>query len=89
LTPTSIVRSDKFKKQYQSLPDAVKRKLSRKLLLFGEDVFHQSVRPEKVKSEGDLWKFKVDDDYECVFELCKSTAVLHLIVAHAEFDRMF
>ena len=89
LTPNSLARTDTFASQYQALPQAIKKKVDRKILLIGEDVFHRSVRSEKVQSDKRFWKFKVDDDYEAVFTLADGVVTFCFVVDHSAFDKMF
>jgi len=89
LTPSSLGYTDTFASQYHALPQAIKKKVNRKLRLLSEDVHHESVRPCKVKSDKRYWEFKVDDDYEAVFKLNSARVMMYFVVDHKTFDKMF
>lgn len=89
LIPSEIERTDKFKKMYHELDSQIKKKLDRKLGYLKQDVFHSSLRTEHIKKTKDYWKFKVDDNYECVFALRGSKVSLMIVVDHNTFDKTF
>jgi mRNA-degrading endonuclease RelE of RelBE toxin-antitoxin system len=63
-----FIRSERFKRAFQSLPKEVQKKAVRALRLMAEDVFYPSVVVKKVKGYPSIWEARVDIKYRLTFQ---------------------
>jgi len=55
-----FIRSEQFKRAFQSLPKDVQKKGARALRLMTEDMFHPSQVVKKVQGYPDIWEARKD-----------------------------
>ena len=79
-----IFRSDSFKRDYQRLPEKVKRQAEKALHLLVANFSHPSLRAKKIKSRENIWEGRVAKDYRFSFEIRGDTYVLRRIGKHEE-----
>ena len=58
-----VRRTNRFKKDYQNLPEAIQRRVDAKLRFLLRDARHPSLRVHKVQGVEGLWEFSVTMNY--------------------------
>ena len=74
--------SDRFKKQYKSLPNEIQHKFNEKLVLFLNDMLHPSLRVKKIQGVQNRWEGSITMKYRFTFHFEKDTAVFRAIGTH-------
>jgi len=74
--------TDRFRKQYQVLPEAKKTKLDKQLGFLLSNLRHPSLRAKKYDEAKDIWQARVDDDYRFYFMIEGDTCILLSIIPH-------
>lgn len=83
-----IRRTERFKKDYQKLPEDVPERVDRKLRLLLRDPRHPSLRVHKVRGVEGLWEFSVTMNYRLLFEIEGEHYVLLRVGPHRIVDRI-
>jgi mRNA interferase RelE/StbE len=74
--------TDRFRKQYQALPEAKKTKFDKQLGFLLANLRHPSLRAKKYDEARDIWQARVDDDYRFYFIIEGDTYTLLSIIPH-------
>ena len=74
--------SNKFKKQYRSLPQEVRQAFQEKLALFLADMLHPSLRVKKIKGVQNRWEGSVTMKGRFTFHYDEETVVFRTIGTH-------
>ncbi len=82
-----VLRSDRFKKDYQDLDPETQTQLDKQLRLLLQNPRHPSLRVHKIKSTKGLWEFRISQGYRCVFNIEGNAYVLLQIGPHKIIDR--
>jgi len=64
-----IRRTDRFKKDYRTLPKDIQRRVDEKLTFLLRDPRHPSLRVHKIRGAKGLWEFSVTTHYRVLFEI--------------------
>ena len=64
-----FVSTERFKKDYQSLPKEIQKKTLRALRLLAEDTFYPSLGVKKVQGAPGIWEARIDLKYRMTFQL--------------------
>jgi mRNA-degrading endonuclease RelE of RelBE toxin-antitoxin system len=64
-----FIRSERFKRAFQSLPKEVQKKAARALRLMAEDMFYPSLVVKKVQGYTGVWEARVDIKYRLTFQV--------------------
>ena len=64
-----FIRSERFKRAFQSLPKEVQKKAVRALRLMAEDMFYPSLVAKKVQGYTGVWEARVDIKYRLTFQV--------------------
>ena len=72
-----IIYSPQFKREYQQLPDFIKRKAERKEKIFRNNPFDIRLKTHKLGGRlSDLWSFSIDYRYRIIFEFIDERKVV-------------
>ena len=82
-----IIQTDSFKKDYQRLPEKVKKQTDKALKLLAANLFHPSLRAKKIKSREGIWEGTITKGYRFSFEIRGNTYILRRIGKHEELLR--
>jgi addiction module RelE/StbE family toxin len=82
-----IRRTRRFKKNYQTLPQRIQRRVDDKLQFLLRDPRHPSLRIHKVRGVEGLWELSVTMDYRILFEIEEGLYVLLAVGPHQIVDR--
>lgn len=63
-----FVRSERFKRAFQSLPKEVQKKTVRALRLMSENVFYPSLVVKRVQGYTGVWEARIDIKYRLTFQ---------------------
>lgn len=74
--------AEPFRKDFAGLPDTIKKKASKALVLFEADPRHPSLRVEKIDSARDIWSARVDRNYRLTFQWIPGGIRLRRIGSH-------
>ncbi len=77
-------RAERFKKQYQKLPQQIQRLTNQKLGFLLENFNHPSLRVKKYKGEKDVWEASITMNYRLTFRIEGDTYILLAIGTHTE-----
>ena len=80
-------RAERFKKQYQKLPQQIQRLTNQKLGFLLEDFRHPSLRVKKYKGEKDVWEASITMNYRFTFRIEDSTYRLRRVGTHEIYRR--
>ena len=64
-----FIRSERFKRAFQSLPKELQNKAVRALRLIAEDMFYPSLVAKKVQGYTGVWEARVDIKYRLTFQV--------------------
>ncbi len=64
-----IRRTDRFKKDYRTLPKDIQQRVDEKLRFLLRDPRHPSLRVHKIRGAKGLWEFSVTTKYRVLFEI--------------------
>ena len=74
--------SNKFKKQYKSLPYEIRQVFNEKLALFLNDMLHPSLRVKKIKGVQNRWEGSITMKYRFTFHFDEDIVVFRTIGTH-------
>ena len=74
--------SQKFKKQYRSLPKEIRDAFNEKLSLFLSDMLHPSLRVKKIQGVQNRWEGSITMKYRFTFHFEEDTVVFRTIGTH-------
>ena len=74
--------SNKFKKQYKTLPQEIRQAFNEKLGLFLTDMLHPSLRVKKIQGVQNRWEGSITMKYRFTFHFDGDTVVLRAIGTH-------
>jgi mRNA interferase RelE/StbE len=77
-----IRHTDRFKKDYRSLPENIQRRVDEKLNFLLRDPRHPSLRAHKIRGVKGLWEFSVTMNYRVLFEINGEFFVLLAVGPH-------
>lgn len=79
---TSYQFSNRFKKQYQSLPLEIQAAFDAKLELFLKNMLHPSLRVKRIQGTHDRWEGSITMKYRFTFEMTESHVIFRTIGTH-------
>ncbi len=77
-----IRRTDRFKKDYRTLPKNIRRRVDEKLSFLLRDPKHPSLRTHKIRGVKGLWELSVTMSYRVLFEINGEFFVLLAVGPH-------
>jgi mRNA interferase RelE/StbE len=84
---TSYQFTNKFKKEYQTLPREIQNNFDKKLSLLLEDIFHPSLRAKRIQGTKNRWEASITMKYRFTFELHGNKAIFRTIGTHDILSR--
>ena len=74
--------SNRFKKQYQSLPFKIQSTFDAKLELFLKNMLHPSLRVKRIQGTQDRWEGSITMKYRFTFEMSETHVIFRTIGTH-------
>ena len=82
-----LVFADRFKRNYQALPRAIRQRFEKQLKLFLQDPTHPSLRIHRYKTEPNVWEASVTMQYRFTFSIAQERIIFRNIGSHRIIDR--
>ena len=79
----NAVTTPKFKKAYDKLPQALKKKTKKAINFLKQDLFYPSLNTKKMRGS-DLWEARVDKHYRLTFSKGEDAITLLTVGPHDE-----
>jgi mRNA interferase RelE/StbE len=77
-----LQRSERFKREFQSLPATIQRRAEKQLALFLNNSRHPSLRIKKMQGIPGIWEGRITRSYRFTFELHNDLCILLRIGTH-------
>ena len=77
-----IVKSPRFKKEFDALPEQIKERARKQFALFLQNPRHRSLRIKKMEGWHDIWEGRITGDYRFTFTQEGDTYHLRRIGKH-------
>ena len=77
-----LERTDRFKRDFISLPESIKRRAERQLILFVQNPRHPSLRIKKMEGTKDIWEGRITKGYRFTFQVRAVFCTLRRIGTH-------
>jgi len=74
--------SNSFKKQYQTLPEEIRKAFKEELVLFLTNMHHPSLRVKKIQGDENRWEGSITMKYRFTFHFDEETVVFRTIGTH-------
>ena len=84
---TSYRFTNKFKKEYRTLPKEIQNNFDKKLVLLLENICHPSLRVKRIQGTKDRWEGSITMKYRFTFELHENKAIFRTIGTHDILSR--
>ena len=84
---TSYQFSNRFKKQYQSLPQQIQTAFDAKLELFLNNMLHPSLRVKRIQGIQNRWEGSITMKYRFTFEISETYVIFRTIGTHDILNR--
>ena len=78
----NVCYTDRFERQYRSLPEPLKAKVDKQVRLLAENLRHPPLRAKKYDEGRGLWQARVDRRYRFYFEVQGDTCTLLSVIPH-------
>jgi len=90
MTPSSVIRTEPFKRDFRRLPEAIKRRTEAALRLLLSNPHHPSLRVKKVRGEiikgyGNIFEGRITRDYRFFFLIATDAYILLACGKHDDF----
>ena len=79
--------SNRFKKQYQSLPQEIQTAFDAKLELFLKKMLHPSLMVKRIQGTQDRWEGSITMKYRFTFEISETYVIFREIGTHGILNR--
>jgi len=79
--------SNRFKKQYRSLPQEIQAAFDAKLELFLRNMQHPSLRVKRIHGTQDRWEGSITMKYRFTFEMSEMHVIFRAIGTHDILNR--
>lgn len=84
---TSYRFTNKFKKEYRTLPKEIQNNFDKKLVLLLENICQPSLRVKRIQGTKDRWEGSITMKYRFTFELHENKAIFRTIGTHDILSR--
>ncbi len=77
-----LLRTERFKKDFQRLPHDVQKRTGKALELFVANRRHPSLHVKTMEGAPDIWELRVSDNYRITFQVIHEGVLLRRIGTH-------
>ena len=77
-----IYRTARFKKDYQKLPEEIKKAAKQQLAFLLSNPDHPSLNMKKMQDPRNIWEARVTESYRFTFQIEKDSYILRKIGTH-------
>lgn len=78
----TIIRTNRFKKDFARLPDHIKSQAVKQFQLFFENPEHPSLNIKKMKGVSNIWEGRISKGYRITFNWDGKTIIMRRIGTH-------
>jgi mRNA-degrading endonuclease RelE of RelBE toxin-antitoxin system len=78
----NIKTTNQFDKDYEKLPDEIKKRLYKSLSLLMDNFQHPSLRVKKMRGKDNIWEARISDSYRITFQITNNTFIFRKIGQH-------
>lgn len=82
----TITRTNRFKKEFNRLPEQIQKRTLKQLELFLQNPHHPSLNTKKMEGYGDIWEARITRGYRFTFKIEKVNYELRRIGTHDILD---
>lgn len=83
-----IAQANKFRKQWNDLPNDVKHRAQRCIERFRDNPFHPSLRLHQLSGRlKGFWSISIDLKHRIIFEMVSDTALFQSIGTHSLYEK--
>ncbi|MCL5669944.1 MAG: hypothetical protein M1423_01375 [Acidobacteria bacterium] len=75
-------RTERFKRDFQALPEPIQRRTEKQLALFLQNPRHPSLGIKKLEGMQDIWEGRITRNYRFTFEVHEDHCTLRRIGTH-------
>lgn len=75
-------RTERFKRDFQALPEPIQRRAEKQLALFLKNPRHPSLRIKKMQGTQNLWEGRITKSYRFTFQIRDDACILRRIGTH-------
>ncbi len=79
--------SNRFKKEYTTLPKEIQNAFDNKLALLIENIYHPSLRVKKIQGTKNRWEGSITMKYRFTFEFSENILIFRTIGTHDVLDK--
>ena len=83
----TLVRTERFKKEFTRLPASLKKRAEKQLALLLQNPAHPSLRVEKMRGYPDIWEGRIAEAYRFTFQITGTAYTLRRIGTHDILNR--
>ena len=76
-----VERTQRFKRDYKKLPQAVKQQFAKQIRFLLDNPRHPSLNAHKMQG-GPFWEARVSGDYRFIYDITEDTYILRRIGTH-------
>lgn len=73
-----------FDEDFKALPEAIKQRAAKQLIILLENPSHPSLGTKKIKGTSAIWEGRVTRDYRFTFQIVGDTYILRRIGKHKD-----
>ena len=77
-----LERTERFKRDFQSLPDPIRRRTEKQLTLLLQNPRHPSLRIKKLEGTSDIWEGRITRKYRFTFQMLEDRCILRRVGSH-------
>lgn len=77
-----IQRTERFKRDFQALPEPIQRRAEKQLALFLQNPRHPSLGVKKMEGFQNIWEGRITQSYRFTFQIREGACVLRRIGTH-------
>ena len=77
-----LIRTDRFRDDYRSLPAQIRKQTDRKLWYLAQDLRHPSLRVKRVRKYRDIYEGRINLQYRFLFQITTDAYILLRLGKH-------
>lgn len=77
-----VERTEQFKRDFDALPDPMKKRFEKQLRLLIQNPRHPSLRTKKMEDPRNVWECRITKNYRFTFQIREDAYVLRRVGGH-------
>lgn len=79
-----VITLPKFDKEYEGLPDRIKKKVNKQIIFLLQNFRHPSLHAKKYDETNDIWQARIDRAYRFYFKIEDDLYILIELYKHGD-----